>query len=175
MPAPKKGMGLSTVAMIGCGVVALITCAGGGACWGVSVYTARKASERTQELSHSLATDIMRAGVITSLTGVQSACAIGDCAPAAQYVHPGVQSALTPILPTVTRAALDVLENPARTRAELLEGTDDASRATALGLVPSACVRLTSGRAKVIGCSTREASGTEVFLLVHLEGLDSLE
>lgn len=174
-PPPRKGLSLGKIVVIGCGALALLTCAAGAGIWAFAMYTAREAGSHAEALSHSLATDIMRAGVVASLTGVQSMCATGDCAPAAQYLHPGVQSALTPVLPTVTQKTIQVLEDRARTSAELLEGTDDAVRATALGLTPSSCVRLTSGRAKVVGCSAREANGAETFLLVHLEGLESLE
>ncbi len=175
MPPPRKGMSLGKIVVIGCALLALLTCAAGAGIWAFAMYGARQAGAHAEALSHSLATDIMRAGVIASLTGVRAMCATGDCSAAAQYVHPGVQTALTPLMTTVTTKAIQVLEDPARARAELLEGTDDAVRATALGLTPSSCVRLTSGRAKVIGCSAREANGAETFLLVHIEGLDSLE
>jgi hypothetical protein len=57
----------------------------------------------------------------------------------------------------------------------MLSSTQDGTIATNLHLDPQLCVRLTSGSAKVVGCSvTNPATGKPDMRIVHMTGVETL-
>ncbi len=115
-----------------------------------------------------------RTRVAQALENVIEICKT-DCQGAAIYFHPQLKAELTGQAKGLTQAGLAKLVDPAQSEAQMLDGTDDSSLATRLSLDPQQCVRITSGSAKIVGCSVPEPGGTTSSMrIIVLDGVASL-
>lgn len=115
-----------------------------------------------------------QASISQSLAQVTGLCQV-DCNQASVFFHPDKQAALLGEARALTPDRLQKFGDPKLAEASMLDGTDDAPVATALGLDPQQCARVIAGDAKVISCSVPDVGGKpSVLRIVHLSGINSL-
>ena len=115
-----------------------------------------------------------QASMTQALTQVAELCS-KDCQEASPYFHARKQAALLGESKLLTPERVSKLGDIPHTKAEMLHRTDDAERATELGLDPQQCARVIAGTAKVISCSVPEpGSPRSVLRIVHLSGIGTL-
>jgi hypothetical protein len=115
-----------------------------------------------------------QASISQSLAQVTGLCQV-DCSQASVFFHADKQAALLGEARALTPERLQKFGDPKLAQASMLDGTDDAAIATALGLDPQQCARVTAGGAKVISCSVPDVGGKpSVLRIVHMSGISSL-
>lgn len=163
---PNPGKALA----IGCAALLVLTCAFVGIVWALfgSKISAMFGSDDGS--AEALA---WQASIGQSLAQVSALCQ-SDCQQAAVFFHASAQSAASEGK-NLTEARIRTLSDPASSKAEMLDTTEDAELAKKLGLDAQQCARVTSGSAKVVSCSVPEPDGKpSVLRIIHLSGLDSL-
>jgi len=115
-----------------------------------------------------------QASISQSLAQVTGLCQV-DCNQASVFFHADKQAALLGEARALTPERLQKFGDPKLSQASMLDGTDDAPIATALGLDPQQCARVSAGGAKVISCSVPDVGGKpSVLRIVHMSGISSL-
>lgn len=170
VPAPPKSNTGKMIA-IGCGVLFVLACVITGVV--VMVKGKQFFSSVSDKIESEGATLEWRTRVAQSLENVLEICKT-DCKGAAVYFHPQLQTQLMAEAKGLSQNGLVKLIDPTQSDARMLDGTDDAALATKLNLDPQQCVRITSGSAKVVGCSVPDPAGNSSLRIVHLEGVASL-
>jgi hypothetical protein len=131
------------------------------------------AEKGANQLGGQMGAELNRISLTFTLGGVQMSCTSDPSgAGAATYFHPQVAAQYQSQACQVTNTTVEAFSDANRSRAEMLPGTDDESRATSLGLDPAQCTRFVSGSAKVVACNMGD---TEGFKIIHLENPGSVQ
>jgi len=161
-PATKKGSSNRTWLFLGLGCLGLVLIA-----CPLGMYIGyRWVQQEAESALGQTQTAMGRVQIAGALTAVEASCAEDPSgASAAPVFHPQAFPALQGRVCQLDEPLLLGVTDPAQSEAEILGETDDAGRATALGLDPGQCVRVTRGQATVTGCQTDAG-----FQLIGLSG-----
>ncbi len=169
VPMPPKSNTGKMIA-IGCAGLLVLACVVSGV---LLVVKGRQVFSMVDKIESEGPTLEWRTRVAQSLENVLEICKT-DCQGAAVYFHPQLAAQLMTQAKGLSHEGLVKLVDPTQSEARMLDGTDDSALATKLNLDPQQCVRITSGTAKVVGCSVPDPAGTSSLRIVHLEGVSAL-
>ncbi len=120
------------------------------------------------KLQQAAQVESSRALLAMSLSMMQSGCTADPSGAAnATQFDPQVASKYQAESCKVTAQTAQAFGSPSA-EGDVIQGTDDESKATDLHLDPSTCVRFTAGSAKIIACD--EATG---FKVIDMENVDA--
>lgn len=166
---PKNNTG--KMIAIGCAALLVLACVISGVLLMVKGKQVFSLADKMQSEGPTLE---WRTRVAQALENVLEICKT-DCQGAAVYFHPQLKAELTAQAKGLSQGGLAKLVDPTQSEARMLDGTDDSALATKLSLDPQQCVRITSGSAKVVGCSVPEPGGTTSSMrIIVLDGVSSL-
>lgn len=159
------------VLAIGCAALLVLFCVVTGVVWaafGAKIKTLLGGSDTGAEAA------AWQASISQSLAQVSALCQ-SDCRQAGVFFHANAQASLLEQGKALTEPRIQKLSDPATSKAEMLDGTEDEEIAKGLGLDPQQCARVVAGAAKVVSCSVPEPGGKpSVLRIVHLSGIESL-
>ena len=157
---------------IGCGAALLLACVISGLVWSMIGSKIKGAFSGGEDSGAEAAA--WQQSIAQSLAQVATLCK-SDCEQAGVFFHANVRTAFTDEAKALTDERIEKLSNPASSKAQMLNGTEDEEIATKLGLDPQQCARVVAGAGKVVSCSVPEPGGKpSVLRIVHLSGMKSL-
>lgn len=162
-PPKKKSKALMYVG-IGCGILALLSCIGAGACW----YCTKQAAESA---GNAFIVEGTRVSLAFTLPAMKAGCALDPSgASNASYFHPNVAANLQAQSCQITDNTINAFTDANRAPGTYLPGSADEGFATNVGVDPSKCASYTSGSAKIVACALDEG-----LKIIHMENVASVQ